>query len=52
MINETLTMIPGPSPVHTRILHALAQPTTSHVAPSFVEEFPGTVPRSRPTSRP
>ncbi len=41
MINETLTMIPGPSPVHTRILHALAQPTTSHVAPSFVEEFRG-----------
>ncbi|MBK9090069.1 MAG: alanine--glyoxylate aminotransferase family protein [Holophagales bacterium] len=39
MINETLTMIPGPSPVHTRILDALAQPTTSHVAPSFVEEF-------------
>ena len=39
MINETLTMIPGPTPVHSRILGALARPTTSHVAPSFVEEF-------------
>lgn len=39
MIHETLTMIPGPSPVHARILNALARPTTSHVAPSFVEEF-------------
>jgi len=32
-------MIPGPTPVHARILGALARPTTSHVAPSFVEEF-------------
>lgn len=39
MIDETLTMIPGPTPVHPRILDALARPTTSHVAPSFVEEF-------------
>ena len=39
MIDETLTMIPGPTPVHARILGALARPTTSHVAPSFVEEF-------------
>jgi aspartate aminotransferase-like enzyme len=39
VIDETLTMIPGPSPVHTRILAALARPTTSHVAPYFVEEF-------------
>lgn len=39
MICETLTMIPGPTPVHARILDALARPTTSHVAPSFVEEF-------------
>ena len=39
MINETLTMIPGPTPVHPRILEALARPTVSHVAPAFVEEF-------------
>ncbi len=39
MIDETLTMIPGPTPVHPRVLDALAHPTTSHVAPSFVEEF-------------
>ena len=39
MIDETLTMIPGPTPVHERILDALARPTTSHVAPSFVAAF-------------
>ena len=39
MINETLTMIPGPTPVHPRILNALARPTVSHVFPAFVEEF-------------
>lgn len=41
MIDETLTMIPGPTPVHPRVLTALARPTTSHVAPSFVEAFRG-----------
>ena len=39
MIDETLTMIPGPTPVHPRILKALARPTVSHVAPVFVEDF-------------
>ncbi len=39
MIDETLTMIPGPTPVHPRILTALARPTVSHVAPAFVETF-------------
>ncbi|MFH1177568.1 MAG: alanine--glyoxylate aminotransferase family protein [Acidobacteriota bacterium] len=39
MIDETLTMIPGPSPVHPRILDALAKPTVSHLAPVFVAEF-------------
>ena len=39
MIDETLTMIPGPTPVHPRILAALARPTVSHVAPAFVKEF-------------
>ncbi len=39
MIDETLTMIPGPTPVHPRILSALSRPTVSHVAPAFVETF-------------
>ena len=39
VIDESLTMIPGPTPVHARILGALARPTTSHVFPAFVEEF-------------
>jgi alanine-glyoxylate transaminase / serine-glyoxylate transaminase / serine-pyruvate transaminase len=39
VIDETLTMIPGPTPVHARVLGALARPTTSHVAPSFIAEF-------------
>lgn len=39
MIDETLTMIPGPTPVHHRILDALARPTVSHVFPAFVETF-------------
>jgi len=39
VIDETLTMIPGPTPVHPRILAALARPTVYHVAPAFVKEF-------------
>ncbi len=39
MIQETLTMIPGPTPVHPRILDAVARPTVSHVFPAFVETF-------------
>ena len=39
MIDETLTMIPGPTPVHPRILDALARPTVSHVSPVFVKAF-------------
>ncbi|MBZ5589487.1 MAG: alanine--glyoxylate aminotransferase family protein [Acidobacteriia bacterium] len=39
MIDQTLTMIPGPTPVHPRILEALARPTVSHLAPEFVEAF-------------
>ena len=39
MIDETLTMIPGPTPVHARVLDALARPTTSHVAPAFVAAY-------------
>jgi aspartate aminotransferase-like enzyme len=39
MIEQSLTMIPGPTPVHANILGALAKPTVSHVLPAFVEEF-------------
>jgi len=39
MLEETLTMIPGPTPVHPQVLAALARPTSSHVAPAFVESF-------------
>ncbi|HUX06304.1 MAG TPA: alanine--glyoxylate aminotransferase family protein [Acidobacteriota bacterium] len=39
MIDDELTMIPGPSPVHRRILAALAQPTVSHQAPGFLQAF-------------
>ncbi|MCP3981291.1 MAG: alanine--glyoxylate aminotransferase family protein [bacterium] len=51
MIDETLTMIPGPTPVHPRILDALARPTTSHVAPRFVEAFRQTLERFAETVR-
>lgn len=37
--DTALTMIPGPTPVHPRILEALAAPTTSHQDPGFVERF-------------
>jgi aspartate aminotransferase-like enzyme len=43
MIEQTLTMIPGPTPVHPNILGALARPTVSHVFPAFVEEFRSTL---------
>ncbi len=36
---KTLTMIPGPTPVHPRILDALAKPTVSHLAPDLVAAF-------------
>jgi aspartate aminotransferase-like enzyme len=39
MIDEVLTMIPGPTPVHERILRQLARPTSSHQAPQFVESY-------------
>jgi alanine-glyoxylate transaminase/serine-glyoxylate transaminase/serine-pyruvate transaminase len=39
MIDETLTMIPGPTPVHPRILAALARPTVSHLAPELVAAY-------------
>ncbi len=39
MKKEKLLMIPGPSPVHPRILNSLAQPTVSHVGAEVVEEL-------------
>lgn len=39
MDKEKLLMIPGPSPVHPRIIHSLSLPTVSHVSPVFVEEM-------------
>ena len=38
-MREKLLLIPGPSPVHPRIIHSLAQPTVSHVGPEMVEEL-------------
>ena len=39
-MREKLLLIPGPSPVHPRIINSLAQPTVSHVGPEMVEELP------------
>jgi len=39
-VKEKLLLIPGPSPVHPRIIHSLALPTVSHVGPEMVEELP------------
>jgi alanine-glyoxylate transaminase/serine-glyoxylate transaminase/serine-pyruvate transaminase len=39
-VAEKLLLIPGPSPVHPRIIYSLAQPTVSHVGPEMVEELP------------
>ncbi len=37
---EKLLLIPGPSPVHPRIIRSLSQPTVSHVGPEMAEELP------------
>lgn len=39
MSARKLLLIPGPSPVHPRILSALAQPTVSHVSAVLAGEF-------------
>lgn len=39
-MREKLLLIPGPSPVHPRIIHSLALPTVSHVGPEMVDELP------------
>jgi len=39
MEEEKLLLIPGPTPVHPRIINGLSLPTVSHVSPLFVKEF-------------
>jgi alanine-glyoxylate transaminase/serine-glyoxylate transaminase/serine-pyruvate transaminase len=39
MNQEKLLLIPGPTPVHPRILNALSLPTISHVSPVLVDEL-------------
>jgi len=39
MQTEKLLMIPGPTPVHPRILNSLSNPTISHVSSTLVAEF-------------
>lgn len=39
MQREKLLMIPGPTPVHPRIIHSLSLPTVSHVSPIFTGEL-------------
>lgn len=39
MQKEKLLLIPGPTPVHPRIIQSLSLPTVSHVSPVFVSEF-------------
>lgn len=39
MKNRTLLMIPGPIEFEPAVMSALAAPTTSHVAPDFIETF-------------
>ena len=39
MKDRTLLMIPGPIEFEPAVLAALAAPTTSHVAPEFIEVF-------------
>ncbi len=39
MEEEKLLLIPGPTPVHPRIINRLSLPTISHVSPVFVKEF-------------
>jgi aspartate aminotransferase-like enzyme len=39
MEQEKLLLIPGPTPVHPRIIQALSLPTVSHVSPVLVQEL-------------
>lgn len=39
MLNDTLLMIPGPTPVDRRILEKMARPTVAHGDKGFVEDY-------------
>lgn len=39
MQQEKLLLIPGPTPVHPRIINSLSIPTVSHVSPTLVKEM-------------
>ncbi len=39
MAQEKLLLIPGPTPVHPRIIQSLSHPTVSHVGAEFIGEF-------------
>ena len=39
MRNRNLLMIPGPVEFEPAVLASLAEPTTSHLAPEFIEAF-------------
>lgn len=39
MEQEKLLLIPGPTPVHPRIIQSLSLPTVSHVSPVLIEEL-------------
>ncbi|MDD8019817.1 MAG: alanine--glyoxylate aminotransferase family protein [Acidobacteriota bacterium] len=43
MRDNKLLLIPGPSPVDSRILEALARPTVSHLSPEMEKELSGTI---------
>ena len=47
MKDRTLLMIPGPIEFEPAVLAALGAPTTSHVAPDFIEAFGGALERMR-----
>lgn len=47
MKDRTLLMIPGPTEFEPRVLQALGAPTTSHVAPEFIEVFGQALERMR-----
>ena len=39
MKNRTLLMIPGPIEFEPAVMAAMGEPTTSHLAPAFIEAF-------------
>lgn len=47
MKNRTLLMIPGPIEFEPAVMCAMGAPTTSHIAPDFIEEFGQALERMR-----